>query len=240
MAMRVLPASFVVSAILMSAALALSVPSIQAAEWSEMRATDLLERKVVNRQGEALGELRELMIDMRTGRLHYAVLELGGTLGINEKLIPYPVSALSPGQNGETVILDVQPEALADAAGFERDRWPAWNDPVWDKAERPRSGSSSSAGAGASNGHKQFMRASDLVGRSVQDRDGSAIGNIDDLILNLDDDTVRHVAIALDGGRARIRVPLSRIHRQIGAPGQPLVLEMDRDRLPEPSKGHSS
>jgi sporulation protein YlmC with PRC-barrel domain len=195
-----------------------------AASWEMIRATDFLDTEVVNNDGEAVGEVRELVIDMRTGRVHYVVLEVGGVLGLGEKLIPYPVSALSPGPRDDRVVLDVRPETLADAAGFERDRWPAWNDPIWDRAERPHPDPEASAGGSAFDSQPQFLRTEELIGRKVQDRDGNAAGRLADLVLNLSSGEVRQALIT---GDRETLVPFSRLHRQAGAPGQPLVLEKD-------------
>lgn len=42
------------------------------------RAAELIGAPVVNRRGEELAELKELILDLRTGRVHAAVLEFGG------------------------------------------------------------------------------------------------------------------------------------------------------------------
>ena len=49
---------------------------------------------VVNRTGENLGKIEELMLDLETGRVAYAVLSFGGFLGMGEKYHPIPWSAL--------------------------------------------------------------------------------------------------------------------------------------------------
>ena len=40
---------------------------------------------VVNRQGEDLGSIEDLMLDPQNGRIEYAVLDFGGFLGIGDK-----------------------------------------------------------------------------------------------------------------------------------------------------------
>ncbi|MBS0310422.1 MAG: PRC-barrel domain-containing protein, partial [Proteobacteria bacterium] len=50
--------------------------------------------KVVNRQGEDLGDIKDLMIDVENGRVAYAVLEFGGFLGLGSKLFAVPLSAM--------------------------------------------------------------------------------------------------------------------------------------------------
>jgi len=47
-----------------------------------MGANTLIGNNVYNRQAESLGDIKEIMLDMRTGRVSYAVLEFGGFLGM--------------------------------------------------------------------------------------------------------------------------------------------------------------
>lgn len=51
--------------------------------------------KVVTRDGDALGSIHTLMINKRTGQATYAVLSIGGFLGINRSFYPLPFQLLS-------------------------------------------------------------------------------------------------------------------------------------------------
>jgi uncharacterized protein YrrD len=51
-----------------------------------MPADRMINKKVINPQGEDLGKIKEIMIDMRYGRVAYAVLTFSGLFGIAEKL----------------------------------------------------------------------------------------------------------------------------------------------------------
>ena len=51
--------------------------------------------KVVNRAGEDLGKIEELMIDLQDGRVAYAVLSFGGFLGMGDKLFAIPWKAFT-------------------------------------------------------------------------------------------------------------------------------------------------
>ena len=53
---------------------------------SIMPADRMINKKVINPQGEDLGKIKEIMIDMRYGRVAYAVLTFSGLFGIAEKL----------------------------------------------------------------------------------------------------------------------------------------------------------
>jgi hypothetical protein len=51
--------------------------------------------KVASRDGDALGSVHSLMINKRTGHSTYAVLSLGGFLGIGKSYYPLPFELLS-------------------------------------------------------------------------------------------------------------------------------------------------
>ncbi|UUZ53061.1 PRC-barrel domain-containing protein [Massilia sp. H-1] len=59
-----------------------------------MGADTLIGDSVVNGQDEDLGDIKEIMLDMRTGQVAYAVLSFGGFLGMGEKLFAVPWQAL--------------------------------------------------------------------------------------------------------------------------------------------------
>jgi len=62
----------------------------------QVMAADTLEGdSVVNRQGEKLGEIRDIMIDVPSGRVGYAVLSSGGFLGMGDKLFAIPWNAFT-------------------------------------------------------------------------------------------------------------------------------------------------
>ena len=60
-----------------------------------MSASSLMGDDVYNQQEEDLGDVKDFMMDMRTGKVAYAVLSFGGFLGMGEKLFAVPWSALT-------------------------------------------------------------------------------------------------------------------------------------------------
>ncbi len=86
---------------------------------------------VVNPAGEKLGTLDEIMLDVPTGRIAYAVLSSGGFLGIGDKLFAIPWRALTLDPDNESFILDVSKERLEQAPGFDKDHWPSMADETW-------------------------------------------------------------------------------------------------------------
>lgn len=96
-----------------------------------MAADTLQGDKVVNFQGEQLGEIQDIMLDVPSGRIAYAVLSFGGVLGIGDKLFAIPWSALTLDADRECFVLDIDKEQLKNAPGFDKDHWPSMADPTW-------------------------------------------------------------------------------------------------------------
>lgn len=98
-----------------------------------MGADTLLGNDVFNRQDEDLGTIKEIMLDVRAGRISYAVLSYGGILGIGDKLFAVPWEALSLDTDNKRFTLDVARERLEAAPGFDKDNWPNMSDQTWAK-----------------------------------------------------------------------------------------------------------
>jgi hypothetical protein len=71
------------------------------------------------------------MIDMASGKVAYAVLSYGGVLGMGDKLFAVPWAALTLDTANKRFTLNVLKEALTDAPGFDKDRWPSMSDSTW-------------------------------------------------------------------------------------------------------------
>jgi sporulation protein YlmC with PRC-barrel domain len=87
--------------------------------------------RVRNSAGEDLGKIEEIMIDVPTGRVAYAVLSFGGFLGMGEKLFALPWDALQLDEDEHQFILNVDKATLENAPGFDSDNWPDMADPNW-------------------------------------------------------------------------------------------------------------
>jgi sporulation protein YlmC with PRC-barrel domain len=87
--------------------------------------------RVVNADGEDLGRVEELMLDLPSGRVAYAVLSFGGFLGFGDKLFALPFEALALDPERERFLLDVPRERLEQAEGFDKNDWPDFADRRW-------------------------------------------------------------------------------------------------------------
>jgi sporulation protein YlmC with PRC-barrel domain len=96
-----------------------------------MGAETLVGNDVYNKASEDVGNIKEIMIDMRSGRVSYAVLSFGGFMGVGEKLFAVPWEALKLDTVNKRFELDVSKERLEGAPGFDKNKWPDMADPAW-------------------------------------------------------------------------------------------------------------
>ena len=89
-----------------------------------LSASTLIGDKVLNRSGEELGSIKELMIDLDEGNVAYAVLSYGGVMGVGEKLFAIPWEAMDLDTQQHAFILNIKKEALENAPSFDKDNWP--------------------------------------------------------------------------------------------------------------------
>jgi sporulation protein YlmC with PRC-barrel domain len=96
-----------------------------------MLASTLEGNAVINLEGEKLGTIEEIMLDVPMGRIAYAVLSSGGFLGMGDKLFAIPWAALTLDTDNKCFLLDVSKERLEQAPGFDKDYWPSLADHTW-------------------------------------------------------------------------------------------------------------
>ena len=107
-------------------------PDIRHGPGPELMGADtLVGSDVFNRKDENLGDIKEIMLDMRSGRVAYAVLSCGGVLSMGGKLFAVPWDALALDTENKRFVLDVEKDRLASAPGFDKDKWPNMADPKW-------------------------------------------------------------------------------------------------------------
>jgi sporulation protein YlmC with PRC-barrel domain len=175
---------------------------------SEMRAKALFEMGVENREGRHLGEVEDLVIDLSSGRVQFIVLAFESAFNLGPKLFAYRLADFGLG-NGRKLVLEVEPAQLRQARGFDEEAWPRWTEPYW-SAYRPEPGgravpeASASAGATAADAPH---RARALMQRTVPPRNGTPVGEVADLVVDLRSGAVTHAIIDLEHNLQQARVP---------------------------------
>jgi sporulation protein YlmC with PRC-barrel domain len=96
-----------------------------------MGADTLIGDHVHNLKNEHLGEIKEFMLDMRSGKVAYVVMSSGGVLGIGEKLFAVPFQALTLDTANHRMTMNMDKEKIESAPGFDTDHWPDMADQSW-------------------------------------------------------------------------------------------------------------
>lgn len=97
-----------------------------------LRMSELIGMNIQNRQGENVGEIEDVVLNVKTGKVNYAAVSYGGFLGVGDDLFAVPFEAFQVGKKrGEdeyVLVLDVTEEQLQGAEGFDNDNWPDFAD----------------------------------------------------------------------------------------------------------------
>ena len=96
---------------------------------------------VTNEQGEDLGEITDVMIDLDTWKVSYAVLSFRSGFLSSDKLFAIPPEAFSIRESDRDsfyregmehkVVLNIPRDAFKESEGFDKDNWPRQPDRSW-------------------------------------------------------------------------------------------------------------
>src|SRR5258707_9031396 len=93
-----------------------------------MAAATLDGNKVMSSDDEHVGKISDIMLDVRGGRIAYAVLSEGGFLGMGSKLHAIPWNALTLDTAEKCFYVDIAAQRLKGDPGFDKDRWSSMAD----------------------------------------------------------------------------------------------------------------
>jgi sporulation protein YlmC with PRC-barrel domain len=114
-------------------ATATAVPGGKIAVATAFPSKKLAGLNVRNPQGEKLGSIDDLVINMQDGKVQYLALSVGGVLGIGDKLfaVPFQEVRFVHGKDEMHFVVDISKEKLEQAPGFDKSNWPDFADPAW-------------------------------------------------------------------------------------------------------------
>lgn len=110
-----------------------------------MGACTLIRNDIVDQADEDIGEVREIILDMRSGRVAYAILSYDGVLSVRTKLFAVPWKALRFDAKNQRIVLNIAKERLENAPSFDKDDWPNMADPSWAREIHSHYGTSPSS-----------------------------------------------------------------------------------------------
>jgi sporulation protein YlmC with PRC-barrel domain len=112
---------------------------------ANIRVSQLMGLNLQNSQGESVGEIKDIVLDARSGKVNYAVVTYGGFLGMGNKLFAVPFKAFKVqvdpdeledrdddiDEDDYVMVLDVTQQQLEGQQGFDEDNWPNMADKQW-------------------------------------------------------------------------------------------------------------
>jgi len=150
-------------------------------------AKDLMGRAVHNSQGK-IGDIKDFVVDIESGRILYAVVSADG------KLIAMPAQAFTSSSESK-VMTEADKQKLSGAPQFENNENSKLGDPAFAKRAYQHFGQSLAWEGTFNNVHK----TSELIGMNVNNSSDQKIGDINNLGLDLQANRVAYVILGSGG-----------------------------------------
>lgn len=157
------------------------------------RASKLIGMKVRGVQGKDVGRIKDLVVNVTTGEVRYAMLEFDAGFLQSERVFAVPLSELDLEGDRKALRYTAASGAKMEKAGIEK--------PDWEKAvdnSRYLSGLDETYGFKPPTGTDQSFRASELIGKKVNVTAGNDIGRMKDLVVDLAEGKVSVAVLAFD------------------------------------------
>ncbi len=197
------------------------------------KANEIIGMEVKNPQDQKLGKVKDLAIDMASGRIVEVFLSTGGFIGLGDKIVAVPPAAFTCDAAGKVLVINADQEKIKTAPEFEMSKWAESirNSRVVDVyhffgqepyfvADDQIPGSPSPATENLSNVEK----ASVLMRLPVKNLYAEKLGKVENFILDLANGRVAEVVVS-SGGFLGMGDELSVV------PPKALHLNSERDTL---------
>ncbi len=92
------------------------------------RASQVMGLNVKNAAGDTIGEVEDLVLDVKDGKILAVVISSGGFLGVADTLSAVPVTALRYDDSSKSFKTELTKEQLGKAPQFKKDAWPNYNE----------------------------------------------------------------------------------------------------------------
>lgn len=83
-----------------------------------------LPREVFNPDGQQLGKVEDVILDITNQRISFGILSFGGIFGLGEERFAIPWGLLDYSEKEGNFKLNIQKEKLQSAVGFEPNKYP--------------------------------------------------------------------------------------------------------------------
>lgn len=92
------------------------------------QASKLIGTSVQNLQGEKLGNVENILVDLTSSRIVAVIISSGGFIGLGDELSAIPPTALQLATDRKSLQLDASKEVLSQGPHFKSNQWPDFNE----------------------------------------------------------------------------------------------------------------
>lgn len=160
----------------------------------------LTQREVINRDGEPVGMISDLLFEPETGRVPFVALSVDGAEAA-EQLAMVPLGAFTYNLFDDAFLFDLSAETLQAAPRFAADSWPEMSDPAY-RQEMVNYWDEASLGVALRSGMRVLtgaaMEASDLFGYSVTNTLGENLGELEDFVIGTESGELTYAVLEFD------------------------------------------
>jgi len=153
---------------------------------------------IANPKGAEIGAIKDLVLDLETGRIAYAVGVFDHIGELRNRVFVLPWGTVKVDPEMSTFTLSEDKTVLAGAPSFALDTWTNLPTSQWTgivTAYWKKKLGSDFAAAGASD--FALSKASDLVGVTIKDLAGKDVGTIEELILDSETGAIAYTVLSV-------------------------------------------
>lgn len=161
--------------------------------YHALRASKVIGMDVQGAAGKNVGKIKDLIVNLNTADIRYAMLEFDPGFFKSEKVFAVPLSSLTFMADGKPLVYKEVTRAQLDKAAMDKADWQKGLD-----NSRYVSALDQNYGYKPPAGEARSMRVSKLLGKDVDNRAGKGIGEIQDLVLDIRADKVHYAVLAFD------------------------------------------
>jgi sporulation protein YlmC with PRC-barrel domain len=92
-----------------------------------LTAKSIIGDKISNRDGEDLGAIEDIMLNIDEGKVEYVIISFGGFMSLNQKYFAIPFASLVIDTKQHAFILDQARSVFEESPGFDKEHWPDAN-----------------------------------------------------------------------------------------------------------------
>lgn len=201
----------------------------QQSRYRAVRANELIGMEVTNAQGRTLGSIEDLVVNVESGDVRYAVMSFDPGILTDETLFAVPLNQLRMGAGADRLVYENMDRERLAVAAIRRSEW-ADRTNIAERDRETMARMDKAYGIQQPMGTARAMRVSELLDRDLVSATGDEVGEIESVVINMNNQKVHYLVVDFDPGwlspERKVAVPLNAV--TLAQNEDELLLNMDR------------